>query len=358
MSMPAQSRLILKTICWTLVSLLFLAALPLLRQASLLVLAAVAVTGAGLGAGVYWLVQRLRQRRSNRTGLGAALAVGAMTAVVGVAAPLYWLALQPALAPLTVPRVTLTDGHRQVIFQGMTHIGSAQFYRSVAYDVLRAQKQGYALYFEGVLPGTPQASEWFGRNLAGGGDLNAEYAKLATVCGLHFQNEFLDFLVDDVRRAPSTTINADVSETEMMQEWERRAAADPLLARRLAEEHPAGEDSGDSMQQIFSLLSRLDSGQQHLAAALCRGIFTVGLSKKSSPDVLNVVVLDFRNARLAQRITDDADRNLFILYGSGHFPGLLKELRSRTPAWRVKEVSWSIAIDTPEQARGTLQVTE
>jgi len=287
-------------------------------------------------------------------GLGAALAAGAMTAVVVVAAPLYWLALQPALSPLTVPRVTLTDGHRQVIFQGMTHIGSAQFYRSVAYDVLRAQKRGDTLYFEGVLPGTPQASEWFGRTLAGGGDLNAEYARLATVCGLHFQNEFLDFLVDDVRNAPSTTINADVSETEMMEEWQRRVAADPALARRLAEDHPTGDDSADSMQRIFSLLARLDTGQQRLAAALCRGIFTVGLNRPSSPDVLNVVVLDFRNARLAQRIAEDADRNVFILYGSGHFPGLLKELRARTPAWRVTEVSWSIAIETPEQARGSL----
>lgn len=65
-------------------------------------------------------------------------------------------------------------------------------------------------------------------------------------------------------------------------------------------------------------------------------------------------VLDFWNARLAERITQGADQNVFILYGSSHFPGLLKELRARTPTWRVTEVTWWIAIETPEQARGTL----
>lgn len=37
--------------------------------------------------------------------------------------------------PATVPQVTLTHGSRQVVFQGMQHIGSEHFYKAVIYDV-------------------------------------------------------------------------------------------------------------------------------------------------------------------------------------------------------------------------------
>jgi len=74
-------------------------------------------------------------------------------------------------------------------------------------------------------------------------------------------------------------------------------------------------------------------------AALCRGISTVGPERPNTPDTLKMSVLDFWNARLAERITQGADQNVFLLYGSSHFPGLLKELRARTPTWRVTKVT-------------------
>lgn len=43
--------------------------------------------------------------------IGAGLVTGL------VAAPLWWVILQPVLDPLAVPRITLTDGKRQVTFR-------------------------------------------------------------------------------------------------------------------------------------------------------------------------------------------------------------------------------------------------
>lgn len=63
-------------------------------------------------------------------------------------APLSWLILQSALNPLALPRITLSEGSRQGVFQGMVHIGSEGFYRSVVYDMLRARDAGPVLYFE------------------------------------------------------------------------------------------------------------------------------------------------------------------------------------------------------------------
>ena len=346
-----------KTVGWTLLTLLFLLSVPLLVSASPWILAGVFLLGAGLVAAFAWLLARLRRRASPRR-WPQALA-GGMVATVLIALPLYWLVLQPALRPLAVPRVTLGDGQRQVVFQGMTHIGSAPFYRSVAFDLMRTREAGYKVYFEGVMPGTPEAQAWFRNELAGGGDLNAGYGKLAGFCGLHFQNDFLGFVAADAAKDPARTVNADVTETEMWDEWKRLVAARPALADQLLKEHPPSDDDGNSgMNHVMQMLSRVGDRQRDFVGAACRGIFTFALQGEEHPDVLNAVVLDFRNRKLAERIAADAGRNLYLIYGSGHFPGLFHALRQQDPAWRIEGVTWSTAIEAPEDAVGRLELLE
>lgn len=55
--------------------------------------------------------------------IGAGLGTGL------VVAPLWRVILQPAVHPLAVPWVTLSDGKRRVIFLGMVHVGSEQLHR-------------------------------------------------------------------------------------------------------------------------------------------------------------------------------------------------------------------------------------
>ncbi|HEV7270401.1 hypothetical protein [Pseudoxanthomonas sp.] len=347
----------LKTVGWTLLTLLFLLSVPLLLSASPWLLAASFLLGAGVVAALAWLLARLR-RRSSPHRWPQALA-GGMVATALIALPLYWLVLQPALRPLAVPRVTLGDGQRQVVFQGMTHIGSAPFYRSVAFDLMRTREAGYKVYFEGVMPGTPEAQAWFRDELAGGGDLNAEYGKLAGFCGLHFQNDFLGFVGTDAVKDPARTVNADVTETEMWEEWKRLVAARPELADQLVKEHPPSDDGGSSgMNHVMQVLSHVGDRQRDFVGAACRGIFTFALQGKERPDVLNAVVLDFRNRKLAERIAADAGRNLYLIYGSGHFPGLFHALKQQNPAWRIEGVTSSTAIEAPEDAVGRLELLD
>ena len=106
------------------------------------------------------------------------------------------------------------------------------------------------------------------------------------------------------------------------------------------------------------MLSRVGDRQRDFVAAACRGIFTVVLQGSEHPDVLNAVVLDFRNRKLAERIAADAGQDLYITYGSGHFPGLFHALKQQNPAWRIEGVTWSTAIEAPEDAVGRLQLLE
>lgn len=340
--MPSVTAIRIQTLLWAVLGVLFLLSAPILWAASPLVLVAVAALGAGLGLAVGWAIRsyRYRWRRS-------ALAGGALACTL-VAAPLYWLVLQPALHPLAVPRVTLGDGTRQVVFQGMVHVGSEQFYRSVVYDMIRARDAGYVLYFEGTLPGTPEATAWLNAAVHADGDLNAQYARLAQACGMQFQGDFLGFVQRQAAIDPAHIISADVSVTEMYDEWQRLVAARPELAQAMAAD---GADAGGlSISHLLDIVFGLGDRQRDFLATACRGAFTMLLGQAESQNDMNLVVLDFRNRKLAERIAADAGQDIYITYGSGHFPGLLEEMRKQNPSWQILSTTWSTAILPPDDA--------
>lgn len=347
--MPSIAAIRIQTLLWTFLALLFLLSAPILWAASPLVLIVIAAVGAVLGMAVGWVIRSYRHR------LGRAALAGAAIACTIIAGPLYWLMLQPALRPLTVPRVTLGDGTRQVVFQGMVHIGSEQFYRSVVYDMIRARDAGYALYFEGTLPGTPEATSWLDAAVHADGDLNAQYARIGQACGMSFQGDFLGFVQEQSAIDPIHIVQADVSVTEMYDEWQRLVADRPELAQAMSAPGP-GENSV-SLSRVLDIVSGLADRQKEFVATACRGAFTILLNRVEDDDVLNLVVLDFRNRRLAERIAAAPQQDIFITYGSGHFPGLLQQMRKLDPSWKILSTSWSTAILPPDDAVGRLPTT-
>lgn len=346
----------LHTLAWVALVVLFLIGLPMLLAVSPLVPAAVFACGALLAVGMRWLWLRMRGRARTRRALGAAAAAGGLLLTGLTALPLYWLVLQPALNPLLMPRVTMTDGRRTLVFQGMAHIGSALFYRSVAFDMLRAREAGSVLYFEGVLGGTPEAKAWFDTAVGAGVGLNEDYARIARVCGLHFQNDFLNALIRDSGPHPERTVDADVSETEMMLEWQRLVAQTPQLADDLARAHAGAEGGPSGLDRVADMLDRVGPRQQPFVGAACRGLITYALGRPESPDVLNPVVLDFRNRKLAERVMASPADALYLVYGAGHLPGFVEELRRLDPAWKISGATWSTAIQSPDLAVGRLRV--
>ncbi|MCQ0971975.1 hypothetical protein MLD63_16250 [Paracoccus sp. TK19116] len=338
----------IQTLTWATLAILFLISAPLLWAASPLVLGMVAALGAGMGLATKRVLRAYRGKRRRSMLTGAAVACSL------VAAPLYWLLLQPALHPLTVPRVTLSDGTRQVVFQGMIHIGSDQFYRSVVYDMLRARDAGYVLYFEGILPGTPEATAWLNAAVHADGDLNAQYARLANACGLEFQGDFLNFVQRQAAIDPAHVVLADVSVTEVYEEWKRLVAERPELDQPIAPSQAAGQDL--TLSKGLDFVSRLGGHQRDFLAAACRGAFTLLLGRGEDADVMNLVVLDFRNRKLADRIAAAAGQDIYIAYGSGHLAGLLEEMRKRDPSWQILSTTWTTAILPPDDATGRLPV--
>lgn len=358
MGWGARLKLRLSTIIWFVLGLGFLLGLPVLLDVHVLAVAAVLALALLLAFPAAWLTRRLfaGQRRQSRLWsyfkAFLALAFGITTIV---ALPLYYLALRTDLAPLTVPQATLSNGKKTVVFQGMMHIGSEGFYKSVVYDLEAALSQGYAIYYEGVR-GDPAGDAWFSETLAGGGDLNTNYQTFGDACGLQFQGPYFQILAADMKARPDRHVEADVTTAEMMAEYQRLVASDPAFAAAVEKaKAPAPKaDETDQMTQLLDWLADATPGQRKILGLACRGWMTMLLGSKSEPSPLDPVILDFRNRKLAERIETSADDKIFITYGAGHLPGLLDLLQAHDPAWEIKSVKWMRTIEDPEELDGQI----
>ena len=351
-------KLRISAILWFLLAAGFLLSLPVLLEISWMALVALAIVALVLAFPVAWLTRRFfaGQRAQHwRTSLFKAFAVLLFALSIAVTAPIFGLAVFTALRPLTVPQATLSNGQKTVVFQGMMHVGSEGFYKSVVYDLEQALADGYVLYYEGVTA-SPDGDKWFSDTLAGGGDLSTNYQQFSEICGLQFQLGYFQLLEADRAARPDRHVSADVSTADMMHEYQRLMASDPAFAAAVGQtKAPAPtEQEGGSFARLFSVLGNITPGQRDLVGTACRGFLTYILGRKTAPDVLDPVILDFRNRQLASRIAADTHDKIYITYGAGHLPGLLRDLQADDADWQIKSVKWLRVIQPQEDLEGSL----
>lgn len=352
-------KLRISAILWFLLLAAFLLSLPILIDASWLIVAGLALVALVLGLVVAWLVRLVfAGQRRQPFGISYLKAVLGTLFVLGtlLAIPIYYAAFLTSLKPLTVPQATLSNGSKTVVFQGMVHVGSEPFYKGVVYDLEKALTEGYVLYYEGVQP-SPDGDKWFADTLAGGGDLSANYKMLSDVCGLKFQLDYFQMLAADMQARPERHVTADVTTADMMHEYERLVAADPGFAARVQPAKADAEAKADASGGLTSLINMLVGGtpdQKRLIGYACRGFFTWSLSRPSEPAPMDPVILDFRNQALANRISSEANPLIYVTYGAGHLPGLLKDLQAIDPKWEIKSVKWQRVIEAPDDVTGQL----
>lgn len=349
------------TVAWFLLGVGFLLALPVLLGFSAWILAGVALLAAVLAllaaaiAGVAF--DRRSGRPFTRRWLGVSIALLFVLSILA-AAPMYYLATVVATRPLVAPQATLSNGKKTIIFQGMAHVGSESFYKTVVYDLEHAISDGYAIYYEGVLP-DPAGDAWFSKTLAGGGDLTTRYKALGKVCGLAFQGDYFQLLVEDIREHPDRHVAADVSTLQMKQEYERLIAADKTFAEKARKAADSDKDQAKGADVVARFLDWAQDGNprhRSLAGVVCRGYMDIALTPRADkpPGDLDPLLLDFRNRVLVDRILADPRSRIYVNYGADHLPGVLKLLRQSDPNWKVVSVKWMRVIEAPEDLHGRL----
>ncbi|MGJ7519515.1 hypothetical protein ACSFA0_03325 [Variovorax sp. LT1P1] len=354
----------LSTLLWAVLLLCFLAGLPVLLGATWLSLPALLLIAALLALPLAWLWRRIwrpaRARRWSGTWLRGS--VGLWFLLCGLAAaPVYFLAITTETRPAIVPTVTLSNGPRTVVLQGMQHVGAERFYQAVVYDLEKALADGYVLAYEGVADSDPEADAWFRKTLSHGKDLGDSYRELGKTCGLSYQIDYFGPVVADAKAHPERHVTMDVNTRAMKQEYDRLMQSDPAFAdamRKRDEEQDAAADD-DAPDFVTRLIERQKAGderQNALAGTLCRGIMTF-VMRQATPggtgNDMDPVVLTFRNQRLATQLLTDPREKIYVTYGAAHLPGVM-DLIKREPGWKVESVKWMRTIAAPEHLEGRL----
>lgn len=361
---PALWRIRLQAIVWFALVAAFALGLPILLGWGYGLLFVLVIVAAALAMASAWVNRRLSRTAAGRPFASIwARALLGWTLVLGVliAAPFYYLMVVTETRPATVPQVSLSNGSKRVVFQGMQHIGSEHFYQAVIYDLEKALSEGYVSYYEGVQTPTPESKAFFEKlshELVGGSDLSGTYKSIGDVCGMKFQLDYFGLLEADKAEHPKRHLVADVDALELKAEYERLVREDPAFAKAHANDFqpkPAANDNA-FMLQVVEWLKRGSPSQKALGGVTCRGLFSLNQpGADSKPGPMQPVILDFRNRALAQRIMQAPDDKIFITYGSAHLPGLVAELRKLDPKWAVGSVKWLRTIEAPEHIEGQLR---
>ncbi|MBN9410689.1 MAG: hypothetical protein J0H69_16180 [Burkholderiales bacterium] len=276
-----------------------------------------------------------------------------------LAAPIYGLAITTETRPALVPTITLGNGTRTLVLQGMQHVGTDHFYQAVVYDLENALAEGYVLAYEGVANSDPEADAWFKAALSHGKDLGDSYRELGKTCGLSYQIDYFGPLVADARAHPERHVTMDVDTRAMKQEYDRLMQADPTFAAamRTREATPADDDD-DAPDVIGWLIERQKTGDERrrvLAGTLCRGVMSYAMRRTTERQggPMDAVVLDFRNRHLAAQLLADPRPRIYVTYGAAHLPGVM-EIIQREPGWKVESIKWMRTIAAPEHLEGKL----
>jgi hypothetical protein len=353
-----QGALWLGLILFALAGLLVIGALPVS------IIALVMAAGVGLGALLFvlrWLVKRRDPSYSATLSFGA-FALGGALAMLGLASlPIFYLAFWVQSGPTAVPLVKMSNGTKTVVFQGMQHIGSEDFYKSVVFDLEQALADGYTLFYEGVTPVAerPDLTDWFNQTLRGTKqDLSAAYTQMAEECGLSFQLNYFDPIKADMAIHPSKHVTADANFLEMKTEYDHLVQSDPAFAAAMAAkaakaatESASSDSSGEPFALFLDLVNGATPEQRRLAGIVCRGVLGMAVSGAlgGETDPANRIIVDFRNRVLARFVAESTADKIYITYGAAHFPGFFAELRKRDPSFAIRTVKGVRPMTLPDE---------
>ncbi len=346
---------------WLALVLFALAGLLVVGKLPLWIVGMVIAAGVALGALLFllrWLAKRRDPAYSPGRSCGAFALAGALGMLGLASLPVFYLAFWVQSGPTAVPLATLSNGQKTVVFQGMQHIGSEEFYKSVVFDLEQALVDGYTLFYEGVTPvdGRPDLTDWFNQTLRGSKqDLSAGYKKMAEQCGLSFQLNYFDPIKADMAIHPSRHITADANFLEMKTEYDRLLREDPAfaaaMAARAARAKPATSDAGDPFALFLGIVEGATPEQKKLAGIVCRGVLGMAVSGAlgEGKDPSNRIIVDFRNQTLARFVADSKADKIYITYGAAHFPGFFAELQKRDPKFAIRSVKGVRPMTLPDE---------
>lgn len=192
--------------------------------------------------------------------------------------------------PLTVE---FSNGAKTVTYIPMIHIGTPEFYKAVAAKVTEEKKNGAVLYYEFIdFDVLDDPSKRKARALVGILPTPHQYDELSGDGYIGQPNDDFLGLIND------KDLNVDLTAEELIEAYETRFG--PIEV--------TGPDASSDLSEMATVIMPGEN--------------------------VNKVVLEERNKKIGDAISNGPDSHIVLLFGGAHGPGIFAELQTRDSAWR------------------------
>ena len=250
---------------------------------------------------------------------------------------IWWFAYyQNILNPANMPLYNLSNGSKEVRFQTMSHIWSQTFYDGVKKDIEIAKKDGFILFYEWVQPWSEENLKEFNEAIwiEFSPDLYKNFSKLYWVD--HQRNpEFFWILNNE-------DYNIDLDINTIMSIYREKTWSTDIENTKRWEQQVA-DISRDVIDQLSNLSEKELAVMRYVNKSVLNFIIkNAGVRNKiveiSGNQDLFSVILDERDAHLAENILSSEASNIFVMYGMMHFDGVYRLLKEQDSKWEIKSI--------------------
>ncbi len=243
---------------------------------------------------------------------------------------------QNELSPAKMPVYTITNGEKQIVFHGMSHIGTENFYHNVKESIKKYKENGFVYYFEWVRPGTQENHEAFDKALGVKFD-EKTYENMSKLYWLVNQNnQIFLWLVNDL------DFNVDISIDEVMEKYETIKSQAWISNRNYQSPLDAWEIITNELQRLkpreLTILRYVNKSFVNMI------IKSEGLQQSIQNNFSNKelfkVILDERNKVIADKINTGDDTKIVMTYWLLHFEWIFNILKQNDIKWRIEKIDY------------------
>lgn len=242
----------------------------------------------------------------------------------------YFSYYHNTLHPKTLTQYTLTNGDKTLVFQEMIHIGSENFYNSVAEEIKKYKQGGFVYYFEWVKAWTQENNNKFNQALWVEFD-ETLYDNMSKLYWLIPQNNLLFlWLVND------QDYNVDTSIDEIIKKYE-----DIKTEKNIKKQYNSPVDlSWETVKMLAELEGRelqilVYVNQAILAAMTKNETIMTEIQNTFWNQELFEVILDKRNEIIADEIIHSPHTEIFATYWALHFKWIFEILQKNDSNWKI-----------------------
>ncbi len=260
------------------------------------------------------------------------------TFIVFISAILYSFAYYNNIVnPAKMPRITISNWEKEVIFQAMSHIAKPSFYEWVKNSIIEYKTNSWVLFFEWVKKWTKENTTKFDEALWV--NFTPElYKNMSKLYGVTFQdNESLLWIVNNL------DFNVDLNLDEIIKLYEKK------IWQNKKSNTIINNDVVNVSDEIMKKLSELNEKELKVLVYLNQAILNViiknedkarELVKNAWNTDLFSIILDERNKNLSENIIKSNYQKIFITYWLMHFNWVFELLKNNDKNWQIKKIEY------------------